>query len=344
MGMTVSSTPSTDDAPRPGSDYSRLMAQVRAQHLLERSVRNYLPRFAALAVLVAGGVALLVLVGSSWWQLAVAAYWAVVFTQLGFLGHDAGHQQIFPSRRRNDLLGLLVSNLGIGLSYSWWIDKHNKHHRHPNDVDRDPDVARNVIAWTPTQARRQRGVLRFVARHQAEMFFPFLLFEAVNLHVGSVRSLAAEPRRRPIEVTLLVAHVIIVTAVLLSVMSPLKALAFAAVHQAVLGLYLGCSFAPNHKGMPMLEGDSRWDFLRRQVLTARNVTGGPLVTAGLGGLNYQIEHHLFPSMPSRNLPRCQPLVRAFCAQQGLPYTEAHLVASYRQALGYLRSVRPTPVG
>ena len=103
-------------------------------------------------------MALLVLVGSSWWQLAVAAYWAVVFTQLGFLGHDAGHQQIFPSRRRNDLLGLLVSNLGIGLSYSWWIDKHNRHHRHPNDVDRDPDVARNVIAWTPAQAGRQRGV------------------------------------------------------------------------------------------------------------------------------------------------------------------------------------------
>ena len=342
MGMTASRTPSTDGGPRPGSDYSRLMAQVRARHLLKRSVRNYLPRFAALAVLSAGGVALLVLVGSSWWQLAVAAYWAVIFTQLGFLGHDAGHQQIFPSRRRNDLLGLLVSNLGIGLSYSWWIDKHNKHHRHPNDVDRDPDVARNVIAWTPTQARRQRGVLRFVARHQAEMFFPFLLFEAVNLHVGSVRSLVAEPRRRPIEVTLLVAHVIIVGAVLLSVMSPLKALTFVAVHQAVLGLYLGCSFAPNHKGMPIVEGDSQWDFLRRQVLTARNVTGGPLVTAGLGGLNYQIEHHLFPSMPSRNLPRCQPLVRAFCAEQGLPYTEAHLLASYRQALGYLRSVRPTP--
>ena len=343
MGMSVSSTPSTDDTPRTGSDYSRLMAQVRAQRLLERSVRNYLPRLAALALLVAGGVALLLLVGSSWWQLAVAAYWAVVFTQLGFLGHDAGHQQIFPSRRRNDLLGLLVSNLGIGLSYSWWIDKHNRHHRHPNDVDRDPDVARNVIAWTPTQAGRQRGVLRFVARHQAEMFFPFLLFEAVNLHVGSVRSLAAEPRRRLIEVTLMVAHVVIVGAVLLTVMSPLKALAFVGVHQAVLGLYLGCSFAPNHKGMPIVEGDARWDFLRRQVLTARNVTGGPLVTAGLGGLNYQIEHHLFPSMPSRNLRRCQPLVREFCAQQGLPYTEAHLLASYRQALGYLRSVRPTPV-
>ena len=160
-------------------------------------MRNYLLRFAALAVLIAGGLVLLVTVGSSWWQLAVAAYWAVVFAQLGFLGHDAGHQQIFPSRRRNDRLGLLVSNLVIGLSYSWWIDKHNRHHRHPNDVERDPDVARNVIAWTPTQARLQRGALKFVARHQAALFFPFLVFEA-RQPARRQRALAAGPAAPPV--------------------------------------------------------------------------------------------------------------------------------------------------
>ena len=92
--------------------------------------------------------------------------------------------------------------------------------------------------------------------------------------------------------------------------------------------------------MPVLESGSGWDFLRRQVLTSRNVTGGPVVTVALGGLNYQIEHHLFPSMPSQNLHRARPLVRRFCAQQDLPYAETTLIASYRQALTYLRSVRP----
>ena len=204
----------------------------------------------------------------------------------------------------------------------------------------DPDVARNVIAWNADQASMQRGVLRFVSRHQAGMFFPFLLFEAVNLHVGSVRSLLVEPRRRKVELVLLAAHVVIVGTVLLTVMSPLLALTFVVVHQALLGLYLGCSFAPNHKGMPLADTGAGWDFLRRQVLTSRNVTGGRLVTVTLGGLNYQIEHHLFPSMPSCHLPRARPLVRSFCAEQGLPYTETHLLASYRQALGYLRSIRP----
>ena len=55
---------------------------------------------------------------------------------------------------------------------------------------------------------------------------------------------------------------------------PLKALTFIAIHQAVWGLYMGCSFAPNHKGMPIVGANEKLDYLRRQVLTARNVRGG----------------------------------------------------------------------
>ena len=60
--------------------------------------------------------------------------------------------------------------------------------------------------------------------------------------------------------------------------------------------------------MPTAEDEL--DFLRKQVLTSRNVRGGRLVDIALGGLNYQIEHHLFPNMPRANLRRAQPIVRA----------------------------------
>jgi fatty acid desaturase len=290
-------------------------------------------------MLIAGLAAFLFL-GNSWWQLAIASYFAVAFTQLGFLGHDAGHQQIFRSKRRNDRLGLLLSNLGVGLSYGWWVDKHNRHHRHPNEVGSDPDVQRNVLAWTPSQADSQRGPLRFVARHQAAFFFPLLLLEAWNLHVGSVRTLLVRPRERLVEIALLTVHAGGCLALLLVVLSPLKALAFVAVQQSLFGLYLGCSFAPNHKGMQILEGASAADFLRRQVLTSRNVTGGRATAAMLGGLNYQIEHHLFPSMPSHNLRRCQPLVKAFCAAHDVAYCETSLIESYARVLRYLHGVRP----
>ena len=85
---------------------------------------------------LAAGWAAFVLVGNSWWQLAVAVFLAVMFTQVGFLGHDAGHRQIFGSRRASYVLGLLYGNLCIGLSYGWWVDKHNRHHAHPNKIGR----------------------------------------------------------------------------------------------------------------------------------------------------------------------------------------------------------------
>jgi fatty acid desaturase len=322
-----------------GSDYARLLQQVRSAGLLSRSPRLYARRLLGMVLLIVGGAVLLVVIGDSWWEMLVAAYWAVVFAQLGFLGHDAGHQQVFPSRRSNNRLGLLVATLGIGLSYSWWIDKHNRHHRNPNEVGRDPDVARNILAWTPEQARAQRGLFRLIARHQGLAFFPLLLLEAANLHVGSVRAVI---RGRWKEMALLSAHAILVTSVLLLLMSPLRALAFVATQQALLGLYLGCSFAPNHKGMPMPDPADGLDFLRRQVLTSRNVIGGRFTTTLLGGLNYQIEHHLFPSMPSRNLQRCQPIVRRFCREHNVPYTEVGLLRSYRRSLAYLNSLHLDP--
>ena len=117
------------------------------------------------------------------------------------------------------------------------------------------------------------------------------------------------------------------TAVFLVLSWP-RALAFLAVQQGLFGLYLGCAFAPNHKGMPVLSEQDNLDFLRRQVLTSRNVSGGRLTETMLGGLNYQIEHHLFPAMPRPSLRRCRILVRAFCAQTGLLYCETGLVSSY----------------
>jgi fatty acid desaturase len=121
-----------------------------------------------------------------------------------------------------------------------------------------------------------------------------------------------------------------------------KAGVFILVQQGLFGLYLGASFAPNHKGMPILDAADRSDFLRRQVLTSRNVRGGWLTDIALGGLNHQIEHHLFPSMPQPNLRRSQALIREYCQRRGLPYCEASLAGSYAQALRHLSLVGKAP--
>src|SRR5258708_24986904 len=82
--------------------------------------------------LLAAGWTGFVVAGDSWWQLAVAAFLAVIFTQIAFLGHDAGHRQVFGTRRARYGGGGLLGNLGIGLSYGWGGGKPNPHHPPPH--------------------------------------------------------------------------------------------------------------------------------------------------------------------------------------------------------------------
>ena len=325
-------------APR-GSEYAELSRQIKRAGLLERRPRYYAWKIMMTAGLLIAGWAALAVIGDSWWQLAVAVFLAVMFTQAGFLGHDAGHRQVFRSRKGNYLTGLLFGNLGIGLSYGWWVSKHNRHHAHPNQEGADPDIAIGVLAFSETQARAARGLRRLAFRFQAFLFFPLLFLEGVSLHAASIRALVSRgARHRVWEGGLLGVHVAGDLTVVFLVLSPVRAVAFILVQQGLLGLYLGASFAPNHKGMPIMDAADHSGFLRRQVLTSRNVRGGWLTDLALGGLNYQIEHHLFPSMPRPNLRRSQTIIRTFCQQRDLPYCETSLAGSYASALRHLNSV------
>ncbi|MGQ4615715.1 fatty acid desaturase [Nocardia sp. R7R-8] len=321
-----------------GSEYAVLLRRVREAGLLGRQLRYYVWKSAVTAAAFAVGWAAFFVVGDSWWQLGVAAFLAVVFAQIAFLGHDAGHRQIFAGRRANYLFGLIAGNLGIGLSIGWWVSNHNRHHAHPNTEGSDPDVM-GVLAHSGDRARAGRGIRRLIFRYQGWLFFPLLFLEAGSLHYASVRAVSrwAIPNRIG-EAALLAAHAAWYLAAVFAVLPPGHAVAFIAVQQGLFGFYMGCTFAPNHKGMEVLAEGESMDFLRRQVLTSRNVRGSRLIDAALGGLNYQIEHHLFPSMPRANLRRAKPMVEQFCVELNLPYTQTSLLGSYRQALSHLHTV------
>ena len=322
-----------------GSAYAELSRRVRQAGLLDRRPGYYAVKIGVNLALLAVGWTAFWLLGDSWLQVIVAAFLALVFTQLAFVGHDAGHRQIFARRRTNAVVGLLHGNLLVGLSYDWWVDKHNRHHAHPNEEDHDPDIGAGVISFLDSHALARRGLGRVVVRYQAYLFFPILFLEALHLHYASVRAvLRGGVRSRRIETTLLGVHLVGYLAALLLVLSPSQALVFFAVHQGLFGFYLGISFAPNHKGMPIVTEQDGLDFLHRQVLTSRDVRGGRFVDFVFGGLNHQIEHHLFPSMPRPSLRRATVLIRTFCLEHGVPYRESGLLRSYAEALHHLHVV------
>lgn len=323
---------------RRGSEFAELARTIREAGLLDRRRGYYAALIATTAAVFAAAAVAFVVIGDSWWAVALAPVFAVIFTHCGFIGHDAGHRQIFTSNTANDALGYVAGNLAIGLGYGRWVDKHNAHHANPNHDERDPDVQIPVIAFSADQARGRRGLPGFVTRNQAALFFPLLLLEGWNMHVTSVAAIVkGTVKARRLEAGLLAAHAVLYLGAVFLVLSPGPAVVFIVVQQGLFGLYLGASFAPNHKGMPMVSAADQLDPVRKQVLTSRNIRGSVLVDHALGGLNYQIEHHLFARMPRPNLRRAQPLVAAFCARQDITYTQTGLVDSYAQTLRHLHA-------
>ncbi|MEV5731317.1 acyl-CoA desaturase [Streptomyces pharetrae] len=318
---------------RAGSDFSRLSKQIKDAGLMRRRPFYYGVRMTLVTAAYAVGWLAFVTIGDSWWTLLTAVFLAAVFGQVALVAHDVGHRQVFRRSRSSALIGRLAANIGIGMGYGWWQDKHSRHHANPNHEELDPDVAPDILVWSQAQARKATGLPRLLGRVQAYLFFPLLTLEGFNLHVAGMRALADPSlKQRRIEGTLLAAHFVLYLGALFLVMSPGKAVVFLLVHQCLFGVYLGAIFAPNHKGMPTLTGSDRPDFLRRQVLTSRNVRGNWFTDVVLGGLNYQIEHHLFPSMPSPNLRKAQLLVHRYCDELGVAYLQTSLIASYGQAL------------
>lgn len=324
-----------------GSEFTELAAAVRQAGLLRRRYGYYWVRLAGAPLLVAAAIVVFVLVGNTWWQMFTAAGFAILFTQIAFLGHDAAHRQIFRSGRWNDWASLIIGDLLIGMSYGWWQHKHTRHHAAPNQIGADPDIDLPVIAVTADRRARTRSApVRWLLAHQGAFFFPILLLEGLSLHASSVRRLCAREKvaRRPVEIVFLGTRLAGFLVLVLLVLSPDKAAVFLAIQLGIFGLYMGSSFAPNHKGMPLVPKGLRLDFLRRQVLMSRNIRGNRFLDTVMGGLNYQIEHHLFPSMPRPHLRRAAPIISAYCTAHDVTYTQVGLWTSYAIVLRHINRV------
>ncbi|MCH8161478.1 MAG: acyl-CoA desaturase, partial [Chloroflexi bacterium] len=186
------------------------------------------------------------------------------------------------------------------------------------------------------QARQKTGVIGWLVQYQA-FLLPVLALEMIALQYASFRYLryGSYPW---FELPLMALHYVIYGGLAYLFLGLWPAVIFIAVHQLVFGIYFSSVIAANHKGMPMLDGEHKLDFLHQQVLTSRNVRSSRFTDFWYGGLNLQIEHHLFPNMPRNKLREAQTIVKPFCAERGIPYCETGLFQSYRDIVDSLREI------
>jgi len=294
----ASGSPTTASAP-----YAALRARVVEAGLLQRAPRYYAWRGGVSFLVLILGVALALSRFSVGLPLA-AALIALGSVQVALVGHDAGHLAVFTSRRANAHLGRLCWSLVLGISFWYWNDRHTRHHARPNDVARDPDVQ-----WDYGPA-----------------FLPLLAF---TFRIEGWRFVLRHPRGPQRRAELLLLGIGTTAWLLPAVVHGWSWLITVFAAQALAGMYLALVVAPNHIGMPMWRSNTSLTFLEQQVLSSRNVVPSPLCNFFFGGLNYQIEHHLFPMMPRNHFAAARALVRPFCAERGLPYTELGVSAVFR---------------
>jgi len=355
-GSTSNAEPSfqycaASEGPQLSSAYRELRKSVERAGLLDRQYAYY-----TRTVLLSWGMLMLGLVflriaRQHGLYLLDAVYLAFVFGQIGYLGHDGAHGEIFREWGKNHVFCLFHGNLLLGLSTGWWSRKHNLHHSNPNCITLDGELEIAGLAFTEEEALNRQGFMRVLARYQAFTFFPLLALTALGLRVGSAQFLArAKPRHFLGEAILCCLHFALYGWLVFASLGALRGIMFVIVHQVLFGLYMGSVFAPNHKGMPMLKRGAEVDFLHKQVITARNINPGRIADYWYGGLNYQIEHHLFPSMPRNRLREARQIVKAFCAAHDIPYVETGVFQSYVEILRYLHGVSrglrdtTTPIG
>ncbi|MFB2581611.1 fatty acid desaturase [Herbiconiux sp. P15] len=333
-------TPRKAGAAHPTAAYSELLSTVRDMGLLRKRRGFYYTMFGALVLALAGAAAGFVLLGDTWYQLLIAAALGLIFTQFAFLAHEASHRQVFESNKANDRAGRVLATAFVGMSYSWWMSKHTRHHGNPNMVGKDPDIAIDFVSFTPEDAATRKGAWALLTRKQGWLLYPMLLLEGINLHFLSLKTLV-DPKPvegRRFELWMIGVRLVAYVAVIFAFLPLGMAFAFIGVQLAVFGLYMGASFAPNHVGMTIFPEGSRIDFLSKQVLSSRNIKGNWGMTIFMGGLDLQTEHHLFPNMPRPSLVKVRSIVREYCATHKIPYTETGFFEAHKQVIAYMNKV------
>ena len=320
-------------------DYADLKRRIKAAGLLESQPRYFASKFAVTALLFASNIAIVIMFDHPAIVLTAAVFLGFLFTHVGFLGHDLAHRQITRHSRLVSWLGLIVGNLLIAVSYSWWTAKHNKHHATPNHSEEDPDLKYPFLIFESASIKDCKPVYYPIIAYQAILYLFLGAFQAFGMRAQTMSQVLSDRSpRRTAERVALALHVLLYAALVVQIGHWGLSLAFLFIHQMTFGLYNTVVFAPNHKGMPLIDESNRMDYLREQVLTARNVTAHPVIDFLYGGLNYQIEHHLFPAMARNRLRAAQPIVEAFCAERGVDYALTGPLQGLLDPLRHLHAV------
>ena len=295
-------------------------------------------------LLAAVGAALALVALLPWWcAFVLVPLAAVPAVTAAMIGHEAAHGSFAAGKRHNEFVLHLVFPLFGGLGAQHWKHKHNHlHHGNPNVVGRDPDLNVWPMALSSEEHAASSRFRRWFQRTlQGYLFWPLTLLLAFAMRVESWRYVVGRVRAGRLDRALvldsccMVAHYELWLALPMVWFGVWPVLLVYAGLWGTGGLLLALVFAPAHIGLPVHGGEQRGGW-RQQLETTRNLAMPRWLSWFFVGLDFQVEHHLFPRIPHQNLERTSRTVAPWCARVAAPYQRIGYASSIRQVTRYLR--------
>jgi fatty acid desaturase len=289
-----------------------------------RELRSW-GKLAALIAAIAGGLTAIAMLGG-WIAIPLVPVLAVLCTATAMLGHEGSHRSVSPSSARNAVIAYFAFSLFGGLSSLYWREKHDRlHHGHPNVEGVDPDIKPFPFVSSRGDHERCGPTARwFQRRLQRWVFWPMATLMAFGMRRSSLVHLFQYPARNGgrdrawwTELSCLALHYTGWLIVPSLIWGPLPVIGLYLALWGVVGVCLALVFAPAHMGLPVTSGQQH-DWVH-QLETTRNLELPRLVSFFFIGLDFQVEHHLFPKIPHQNLPRAAQITEAWCKRERVPY-------------------------
>lgn len=309
------------------AEYETLLGEMKERGLFGRTYWHY-GLCAAFAVLgIAASLYIVTLTDNALIQFCNAIFFGFCSVQIGMIGHDLSHGEVFKSPGVNRFVSSAVWGILGGLSEYHWFNKHNRHHTSPNHIGHDPDVDIPFMFTEKQVAAKSAFLRKWVLPYQHYFFWiSFVFLYPWNIFLGMRSILSNLSPRTVTEIFLMVIHFAVLFFILFAYLPWHIALLFLGTAFIALGIYIGFAFAPNHKGRDELAQNETF-LWTHQIKLTRNIYPSRLVFFLLGGLNFQIEHHLFPTMSRLKYWNARPFIQEFCDAKGLSYHQTSWIGS-----------------
>ncbi len=311
--------------------FDELKAEVRAAGLLDRvPVRGTIEMIATILSMI---VVYIVVVNWSTSGLHIGGavllglFMTIVFTRAVFISHDILHTQYFKKKSLSFKLSYPFSAFILSNSSSWWDFKHNvNHHTWCNVPEKDEDILAMDGAFTVNQ----RGDSTFLRSIKYLVFWGALFF-MYPAFIAQSYNFAIKNGKYG-ELALMLLHWPIVWGPVFYFLPFAEAITVFLTLYIVLSGWLAFGFITNHLGCEVFEKDESesLSWMELQMRTSRSLSGGAFIHWFYGGLNTQIEHHLFPKAPRFNLLKVQKMTKDFAKKHNIKYFESTPVQAYVQ--------------